>query len=165
MASQPNISLYNELHARGTLSRPMCSIYFWKFFLILIKNDSNIRGIEIFSYCYLYPDHAGDTTWKKKILLLIFLTNSSYFLIFQDWKQVLLNAKLMEQVNWTGFKRQSVVLNVLILEMKLSKSYISHTIGKKRLKKKNYNIILNIQDFLNLWRMRNVTLDNRIVIF
>ena len=49
--------------------------------------------------------------------------------------------------------------------MKLSKSYISHTIGKKRLKKKNYNIILNIQDFLNLWRMRNVTLDNRIVIF
>ena len=29
---------------------------------ILIKNDCNIKGIEIFKYCYLYTDYANDTT-------------------------------------------------------------------------------------------------------
>ena len=33
---------------------------------ILIKNDPNIKGIEIFKYCYLYTAYADDTTFFLK---------------------------------------------------------------------------------------------------
>ena len=33
---------------------------------ILIKNDPNIKGIEIFEYCYLYKAYADDTTFSLK---------------------------------------------------------------------------------------------------
>ena len=33
---------------------------------ILIKNDPNIKGIEIFEYCYLYTAYADDTTFFLK---------------------------------------------------------------------------------------------------
>ena len=33
---------------------------------ILIKNDPNIKGIEIFEHCYLYTAYAEDTTFFLK---------------------------------------------------------------------------------------------------
>ena len=33
---------------------------------ILIKNDSNIKGIEIFWYHYLYAAYADDTIFSQK---------------------------------------------------------------------------------------------------
>ena len=33
---------------------------------IVIKNEPNIKGIEIFEYCYLYTAYANDTTFFLK---------------------------------------------------------------------------------------------------
>ena len=54
MATQPDIFLYNKVHARRTLS------------FILIKNDPNIKVIEIFEYCYLYTAYAVNTSFFLK---------------------------------------------------------------------------------------------------
>ena len=37
-----------------------------EFLFILIKNNPNIKGIEIFEYCYLYTAYADDTTFLLK---------------------------------------------------------------------------------------------------
>ena len=37
-----------------------------KIFIILIKNDPNIKGIEIFEYCSLYTADADDTVFFLK---------------------------------------------------------------------------------------------------
>ena len=41
-------------------------ILYLEILFILIKNDPNIKGIEIFEYCYLYTAYADDTTFFLK---------------------------------------------------------------------------------------------------
>ena len=48
--------------------------------------------------------------------------------------------------------------------IKILDNYFSHNQEIKN-DKKFYNIITNIQGVLNLWRMRNLTLEGRIVVF
>ena len=65
VATQPDISIYNKVHARG----PYLSLYIFvlclEILFILIKNDPNIKGIGIFEYCYLYKTYAD----KRKFFL------------------------------------------------------------------------------------------------
>ena len=44
----------------------MFILCFFEILFILIKNDPNIKGIEIFEYCYLYTAYADDTTFFLK---------------------------------------------------------------------------------------------------
>ena len=52
----------------------------------LIKNDPNIKGIEIFEYFYLYTAYADNTTFflKDKNFIVDLSEKFKYFLIFQD---------------------------------------------------------------------------------
>ena len=86
VVTHPNIFVYNKMQARGTLSQCMCSFFCLEILFIPIKYDPNITKIYIFEYCYLYTAYADDTTFLKKDKnpLLIFLKNSSHFLIFWD---------------------------------------------------------------------------------
>ena len=86
MATHPSISLYNKVHAKRTLSQPICSFYVWKFYF-LIKDDPNIKGIEIFEYCYLHTVYASDATFflkdKNSIIHL-----SEKFRLFSDFSEL-----------------------------------------------------------------------------
>ena len=78
------------MHARGTLSQPvfiLCLFILFYVYLnlfILIKNDPNIKGIEIFEYCYLYKAYADDTTFSLKDENSIVHLSKNEFLIFRD---------------------------------------------------------------------------------
>ena len=76
---------------RGTYLR-LCVILCLEILFIFIKNDPNIRGIEIFEYCHLYTAYAGDTTF--------FLTDKIYtvylsekFILFSDFSGLKPNTK------------------------------------------------------------------------
>ena len=67
--------------------RPFLRLYvhfMFENFIYLIKADSNIRGIEIFEYCYLYTAYAHDTTffWKGKNFIAHL---SEKFKLFSDF--------------------------------------------------------------------------------
>ena len=54
---------------------------------ILIKNDPNIKGIEIFEHCYLYTAYADDTTFfLKDENSIVHLSEKLklFFVIFRD---------------------------------------------------------------------------------
>ena len=76
---------------RGTYLS-LCVILCLEILFIFIKNDPNIRGIEIFEYCHLYTAYAGDTTF--------FLTDKIYtvylsekFILFSDFSGLKPNTK------------------------------------------------------------------------
>ena len=52
------------MHAKGTSDYVF--ILCLEILFILIKNDPNIKGIEIFEYCYNYTGYADDTTFFLK---------------------------------------------------------------------------------------------------
>ena len=166
MESQPGISLYNELHARGTLSRPMCSIYFWMIFFILIKNDFIIKVIESFEYYYLCPAHALDKTFFLKEEDSI-VNLSEKFKIFSDFSELKPNAAKCK-TDGTGELKgvQVAVCGIECIDLRneaIKTLYFSYN-WKINSENKFYNIS-NIQGFLNFWRMRYLTLEERLVIF
>ena len=108
-------------------------ILYLEILFILIKNDPNIKGIEIFEYCYLYTAYAYDTT----------------FFLKDENSIVHPSEKLKLFSDFSGLIGVLKGVQVAICGMKCI----------------DYNIISNIQGVLNLWRMRNLTLEGRIVVF
>ena len=57
-----------------------------KILFILIKNDPNSKGLEIFDWCYLYTTYADDTTFflkRRKFHFLYFWKIQIIFYIFR----------------------------------------------------------------------------------
>ena len=77
LTSQPDISLYNKVHARGGPLSAYMFILYLKITFFSIKNDPNIKGYLsiVFEYCYLYTAYADNRTFtlKDEFKLFIFL--------------------------------------------------------------------------------------------
>ena len=71
-------------------------IRFLEIVFILIKNDSNFIGIEIFEYCYFYTAYTA--FFLKGENTTVHFSEKSKLLsdCFCDKNQILLNAKLLE---------------------------------------------------------------------
>ena len=98
---------------------------------------NGVKGIEVFEQCYHYTAYADDTTF--------FLNNcivhlSKKFKLFSDLLRLIPKTTKCESEN------------------KFIKS-------ENKRRKKHYNIVSNIQVVLNLLRMRNLTLEKRMVVF
>ena len=149
---------------RGTRQGNPVSAYVFilclEILFILIKNDPNIKEIEIFEYCYLYTAYADDTT----------------FFLKDENSIVRLSEKLKPnttkcEVAGIGVPKevQVAVFGMKCTDLrneatKILGLYFSYN-QKIKDDKNVYNIISNIQRVLNLWRMRNLTLEGRIVVF
>ena len=141
---------------------------------ILIKNDPNIKGIEIFEYCYLYTAYADDTTFFLKDENSI-VHLSEKLKLFSDFSELKPNITKCEVAGIGVLKRDHAtvcgmaVCNVKCINLrneaiKILGVYFSY-LEKIKDDKNFYNIIWNIQGILNLWRMRNLTLEGRIDVF
>ena len=136
---------------------------------ILIKNDPNIKGIEMFEHCYLYTAYADDTTFFLKDENSIFHLFEKLKL-FSDFSWLKPNTTKCEVAVIGVLKGvQVAVCGVKCIHLrneaiKILGVYFSYN-QKIKDDKNFYNIISNIQGVLNLWRMRNLTLEGRIVVF
>ena len=159
-ASQPDI--YNEVHARETLSICVFILCLGILF-ILIKHDYK----EIFEYCYLYKAYTNNTTFFLKDENSIFHL-SEKFKLFSDFSGLKLNTTKCEIPGIGVLKGvQAAVYDMKCIDLsneaiKILGVYFSYN---QKIKDIIYNIISNIQGVLNLWRMRNLTLERRKVVF
>ena len=75
-------------------------ILYLEILFILIKNDPNIKGIDIFEYCYLYTAYADDTTFflKDENYIVHLSEKFKLFCYFSELKPNTTNVKLLEYV-------------------------------------------------------------------
>ena len=136
---------------------------------ILKEYIYNIKGIEIFEYCYLCTAYEDDTTFfLKDENSTVHL--SEKFKLFSDFSGLKPNATKCEIAGIGVLKRvQATVCAMKCTDLrneaiKILGIYFSNN-QKIKNEKKNFNIISNIQGVPYLGRIGNLTLEGRIVVF
>ena len=161
------------MHARGTLSQPvfiLCLFILFYVYLnlfILIKNDPNIKGIEIFEYCYLYTAYADDTTFSLKDENSIVHLSKKWIPDFSGLEPNTTKCEVAEIVVLKGVQVALGGMKCIDVRNEAIKILVvCFSYNQKINDNKNfYNIISNIQGVLSLWRLRNLILEGRIVVF
>ena len=132
---------------------------------IFIKKHPEIKGIEIFEYCFLYTAYADDTTFFLKdaqsIQNLVEIFNT--FSLFSGLKPKLTKCKIAGigalkgvQVSVCGMKCTDLCNETV----KILGTYFPYN---SRMKEEcNFlKIVSNVQSVLNLWRYQTSLLKNK----
>ena len=136
---------------------------------ILIKKDPNFKRIEMFEYCYLYTAYADDKTFflKDENSIVHLSEKLKLFSVFSALKPNTTKCEVAGidvlkavQVTVCGMKCTDLRNETI----KILGVYFSYN-QKIKDDKDFYNITSNIQGVLNLWKMRNLSLEGKIVAF
>ena len=135
----------------------------------LVRNNKDIKGLNIFDHLFLYTAYADDTTFflesKESIEELV-----KTFTLFSSFSGLKPNISKCEicglgPLNWVEMAvcgMQSVDLTRDAI--KILGVYFSYNINL--VNQKNYcQAITNIHGILKLWRMRNLPIEGKIVVF
>ena len=135
----------------------------------LIKANPDIEGLQFFSHTFLYSAYADDTTFflrNKKSATEVIKTFDKFYL-FSGLK--INNAKC--EIAGIGVKKGVKMALCGMDFIDLTKDVIK-TLGiyfsynKKLEQEKNLlNHIVKIQNILKLWKLRNLTIEGRIIAF
>ena len=136
---------------------------------LLIKENPRIKGLNIFYHCYLYSAYADDTTFfLKDVNSIKEMVNS--FHIFSSFSGLRPNLSKCEIAGIGVLKGVKVTVcgiqcvDLVSDTIKMLGTQFSYN---ERLKvERNFCLIIaNIQRVLKLWKLRNLTLEGKIVIF
>ena len=123
--------------------------------------------MEIFEYCYLYKAYADDTTFSLKDENPIVHLSKKLIPDFSGLEPNTTKCEVAEIVVLKGVQVALCGMKCTDLRneaIKILGAYFSYN-QKINGNKNFYNIISNIQGVLSLWRMRNLRLEGRIVVF
>ena len=129
----------------------------------MIKSNPNIKGLNIFNHNYLYTAYADDTTFflndQKSIREL--MKTFKLFSKFSDLKSNILKCELAGIGSLKGVKMAVCGIKCIDLTAKIIKTLGVHFSYNQKLKtQKNFvKSTTNMQSVLNLWKMRNITLE------
>ena len=135
----------------------------------MIKTNNNIESLNIFNRNFLYTAYADDTTFFIKNInsATKIIKTFDYFSLFSGLK---INKTKWEIAGIAVLKGVKLALcgmkcvnlnNVVIKILGICYSY-----DKKLENEKNFlNHIIKLQNVLNIWRMRNLFLLGKIIIF
>ena len=133
----------------------------------LIKANPDIEGLQFFSHTFLYSAYADDTTFflrnEKSATEVIKMFDK--FSLFSGLK--INNAKC--ELAGTGVKKGVALCGMDCIDLteniiKILDIYFSY--NKNLEQEKNFlNHIVKIQNILKLWKLRNLTIEGRIVVF
>ena len=134
----------------------------------MIKSNPNTKG-NIFNHNYLYTAYADDTTLflnDQKSMTELMKT----FKLFSKFPGLKPNILKYEVAGIGSLKRVKMtvcVIKCIDLTTETIKILGVHFSYNQKLKtQKNFvKSITNMQNVLNLWRMRNITLEGKIIIF
>ena len=136
---------------------------------ILIKSKSEIEGMTIFDYNYLYSAYADDTTFFLKDIISIkhMVDTFDIFSYFSGLKPNLRKCEIAGVKVLKGVQVAVCGMRCIDLNSDMLKILGTHFSYNKKLKeeKKNFKSLTDIQLVLKLWKMRNFTLEGKIVIF
>ena len=128
-----------------------------KILFILIKNNPNIKKIEIFQYFYLYTAYADNKIFSLQGKTLIFYVSEKFKLFSDIWRLKPNTTKC--QIAEIGVLKgvQAVFFGIICINLtneaiKILGAYFSYNLKIKN-KTNYYNIVSGI---LNLWRIRTL---------
>ena len=135
----------------------------------MIKSNPNIKGLNIFNHNYLYTAYADDTTFflndQKSIREL--MKTFKLFSKFSGLRLNILKCEVAGKGSLKGVKMAVCGIKCIDLTTETIKILGVHFSYNQKLKtQKNFvKSITNMQNVLNLWRMRNIMLEGKIIIF
>ena len=153
---------YFKLNRGGRQGDPISAYLFilaLEILFLLIKENSRIKGLTIFDHCYLYSTYADDKTFfLKDINSIKEMVNS--FHIFSRFSGFRPNLSKRVKVTVCGIQW----VHLFLVPIKILGTNISY--NEKLKGERNFCLIItNIQRVLKLWKLRNLTLEGKILIF
>ena len=135
----------------------------------LIKSKPEIKGLTIFDHCYLYSAYADDTTFFLQDTISI-KHMVDVFYLFSYFSGLKPNLKKSEIAGIGALKGVQVAvcgLRCADLNNDTLKILGTHFPYNEKLKEEKsiYKTVTDIQRVLNIWKMRNLTLEGKIAIF
>ena len=165
-------SKYFKLERRTRQGDPISA---YLFILVLevvflsIKQNKNIKGIELMQNEFLYTAYADDTTFflknKKSVILLTEVFHS--FSLYSGLKPNKSKCEIAGIGTLKGVKVALCGMECINLNENTIKILGIHYSYDKILEnEKNFKKhILNIEGILKIWRLRNLTLEGEIIVF
>ena len=136
---------------------------------LLIKNNTSTKGIKVFDYVFLYTAYADDSTFFLKNLASLkkLLNIFSYYSTFSGLKPNFFKCKIAGIGSLKGVEVAVCSIKCVKLEVNTIKILGIHFSNNNKLNmEKNFLTALsNIQSVLKIWRMRNLTLEGKIIVF
>ena len=135
----------------------------------LVRNNKDIKGLNIFDHLFLYTAYADDTTFflENKESIEELVKTFTLFSFFSDLKPNISKCEIcglgpLKGVEMAVCGMQSVDLTRDAI--KILGVYFSYNINLMN-PKNNCQAITNIHGILKLWRMRNLSIEGKIVAF
>ena len=172
-----NITQYFHLE-RGARQGDPISAYIFILVLevlsFLVRNNKDIKGLNIFDHLFLYTAYADDTTFflenKESIDELV-----KTFTLFSSFSGLKPNISKCEICGLDPLKGlETAVCGMQSVDLtrdaiKILGIYFSYNININNINimnQKNYSqTITSIHDILKLWRMRNLSTEGKMVVF
>ena len=135
----------------------------------MVRNNKDIKGLNIFDHLFLYTAYADDTTFflENKESIEELVKTFTLFSSFSGLKPNFSKCEIcglgpLKGVEMTVCDMQTVYLTKDAI--KILGIYFSYNINL--MNQKNYcKAITSIHGILKLWRMRNLSIEGKIVVF
>ena len=163
---------YFKLNRGAPQGDPISACLFilaFEILFLLIKENPHIKGLNIFYHCYLYSAYADDTTFfLEDVNSIKEMVNSFHiFSSFSGLRQNLCKCEIagIGVLKWVrvavcGIKCVDLVLDTI----KILGTHFSY--NEKLKEERSYCLIVaNTQRVLKLWKLRNLTLEGKMLIF
>ena len=152
-----------------TLFPPYIFILALEVLSFLVRNNKDIKGLNIFDHLFLYTAYADDTTFflENKESIEELVKTFTLFSSFSGLKPNFSKCEIcglgpLKGVEMTVCGMQAVDLTKDAI--KILGIYFSYNINL--MNQKNYcKAITSIHGILKLWRMRNLSIEGKIVVF
>ena len=163
---------YFKLQKGATQGDPICAYLFilvLEIAFIFIKENKNIKGINIFDNIFLYSAYADDTTFflSDKNSVIEVINAFHKFSLVSSLKPIEAKCDIAGIGVLKGVLLELCGMDCIDLTKKTIKVLGIHFSYNKKLEKEENFIrhVWKIEKVLKLWRIRNLTLEGKITIF
>ena len=135
---------------------------------LLTKTKPEITELTVFDHCYLYSACADDTTFSLKDTISMKNMVDTFHFFFRLLRIKTKLVKIGEYRYWSSERVQVTICGMYCVNVKNDtvKTLGTHFSYNVKLKGENiYTTVTDIQQVLKMWKMRNLILEEKTVVF